>query len=87
VITDKSIEWFLNEVFEIVRRQANGPIDDLWAEMLSEEVDSEHLDEDEELWPKVGACTFERAGLMGGGQGIVLRVGDAEFQISILRSR
>lgn len=37
--------------------------------------------------PRTGSRTFGEAGLLTSNKGLVVRVGDAEFQVTIVRSR
>lgn len=47
----------------------------------------EQEDEDEDTFPDVSCSTFEEVGLMTSNRGLVVRVGDSEFQITVVRSR
>lgn len=50
-------------------------------ELLAEETEHPALDEGVEL------TTFENAGVLTDNRGLVIEIGDAEFQVSIVRSR
>ena len=57
---------------------------------LAEAIDTYQLyleDEEDNCYPDVHVNTFENEGILTYQKGLVIRSGDSEFQISIVRSR
>jgi hypothetical protein len=52
---------------------------------LLEEALYEHAENSDREQPRI--CSFRSAGLLTGNEGIVVRLGDQEFQVRVVRSR
>jgi hypothetical protein len=90
VISEKGFEWFLTEVFNGVYGNSGEVVCEAWLDvLLSAEAEEIRLDsvEDEVRVPRVRVQTFEQAGVLSTNHGLVVQVGDQEFQITIVRSR
>lgn len=78
MINEIEIESFLSEVFE---NACDGEITifELFEEAFLSSKDNDNSD--------VDVRTFETAGVLTSNRGLVVRIGDSEFQITIVQSR
>lgn len=86
MITTETIECFLREVFNYVDDEDGVQIYEIWQDVLGATLPGDVDAEDEPL-PALRVLTFRDAGLMTRDKGVVVRIGDAEFQMSIKRAR
>lgn len=88
MITEQGVEEFLIAVFDECEQVGSEQtcadlLEDAFA-CSSTVADLKEMDIDDSI-PK--AHSFERAGILTNNRGVVVRFGQAEFQITIVRSR
>jgi hypothetical protein len=89
--TERTVEDFLTVIFETARNQFKLDGDDLAVSEIFDEIVMADCDEEEGaisfVDPNVRVESFERAGVMTNNRGLVVKIGDSEFQITIVQSK